>query len=375
MGEVGKRARQAVCRKKNHASCWRLAEKSPMANRIKILVVDDSKLIRQAVRRIFETDGQLQVAAEAAHGQQALDLIPRVDPDVITLDVHMPVMDGISTLKRIMLQHPKPTVMLSNLTMEGATVTFDTLKFGAVDVIAKPSNLAELDAARQMQEINQRVKLASQVQIESIRYLRTRPNGHSVPAGNGSSCRYLVAVGAAEGGYGALLKIIPQLSAGLPAAFLVMLYADAPYVEAFVSYLDLCSPMSIRRAVHGDPIEAGTCYIACGREYLTVQGSRKKPRLVVNPAPFETRKGSIDMLMFSVAELFTERALGIVLTGSGRDGVEGVGELIRCGGQALVQEPGSCLHKQMAQEVLSLQPVDHSIPDAEMAAAVSAMFQ
>ena len=345
-----------------------------MANRIKILVVDDSKFIRQAVRRIFETDDQLQVTAEAADGKEALALIPRVDPDVITLDIHMPVMDGISTLKRIMLQHPKPTVMLSNLTMEGATVTFDTLKFGAVDVIAKPSNLGELAVSQQMREINHRIKLASQVQIDSIRYLRTRPNGQPVAAANPSACRYLVAVGAAEGGYGALLKILPQLSAGLPAAFLVMLYAEAAYVDAFVSYLDHCSPMSIRRAVNGRPIEAGTCYIACGREYLTVQGSRQEPRLVVNPAPFETRKGSIDMLMFSVAELYAERAVGIVLTGSGRDGVEGVGELIRCGGQALVQEPASCLHKQMAQEVLSLQPVDHSIADAQMAAAVSRMF-
>ena len=157
-----------------------------MTNRIKILVVDDSKFIRQAVRRIFESDSQLEVAAEAADGRQALALIPEVDPDVITLDVHMPVMDGISTLKRIMLQHPKPTVMLSNLTMEGATVTFDTLKFGAVDVIAKPSNLGELDLPQQLREINQRVKLASRVQIDSIRYLRTRPNGNSEPAGNGS---------------------------------------------------------------------------------------------------------------------------------------------------------------------------------------------
>ena len=346
-----------------------------MTNRIKILVVDDSKFIRQAVRRIFESDSRLEVAAEAADGRQALALIPEVDPDVITLDVHMPVMDGISTLKRIMLQHPKPTVMLSNLTMEGATVTFDTLKFGAVDVIAKPSNLGELDLPQQLREINQRVKLSSQVQIDSIRYLRTRPNGHSLPAGKGSPCRYLVAVGAAEGGYGALLKIIPQLDAGLPAAFLVMLYADAPYVDAFVTYLDHCSPMSIRRAVNGSAIESGTCYIACGREYLTVQGSREVPQLVVNPAPFESRKGSIDMLMFSVAELFSERAVGVVLTGSGNDGVEGVGELIRCGGRTVVQEPGSCLHQQMAQEVLSLQPVNHSIPDGEMAAAIDRMFQ
>jgi two-component system chemotaxis response regulator CheB len=345
-----------------------------MADRIRLLVVDDSDFMRRAIRHVFETSEQLEVVGEARNGVEALERLNRLQPDVITLDVHMPVMDGIATLKRIMIQDPKPTVMLSNLTLEGATVTFDTLKYGAVDFIPKPSNMGDLTAQDQNHDIIRRIQLAAKVQIESIRYLRTSAAAPVPTSVNGRPCHYLVAMGAAEGGYGALLKIIPQLRADLPVAFLVVLYADAPYIDAFVSYLNHCSGVNVKRAVDGERIAAGVCYLACGREYLTVQGSQDEPRLLVNPVPFENHKGAINMMMISLAECFTRQAVGLILTGSGTDGLEGIGEVLRYGGRVLVQEPGSCLHKEMGQSVLNQHRVTAVVTDGAMATAVNDMF-
>jgi two-component system chemotaxis response regulator CheB len=344
-----------------------------MTERIRLLVVDDSEFMRRAIRRIFETGDQLEVVGEAANGLEALEMLDRLQPDVITLDVHMPVMDGVSTLKRIMIRNPKPTVMLSNLTLEGAQVTFDTLKYGAVDFIPKPSNMGDPSGADAVRDIVRRIELAARVQIESVRYLRT-PAGTAPVTANGSPCRYLVTVGAAEGGYGALLKIIPYLRVDLPAAFLVVLHADAPYVDAFVSYLDHCSSLRVQRAVDGRRVEAGVCYVACGKEYVTVDRNREQAVMVVHPAPFENHKGAINMLMISVAENFGPRAAGIILTGSGTDGLEGIGEIFRYGGRVLVQDPDSCLHKQMALSVLKQHGRAEVIADRALAATVNDIF-
>jgi two-component system chemotaxis response regulator CheB len=345
-----------------------------MADRIKLLVVDDSEFMRRAIRRVFETSEQLQVVGEACNGVEALESLHRLQPDVVTLDVHMPVMDGVSTLKRIMIQDPKPTVMLSNLTLEGAKVTFDTLKYGAVDFIPKPSNMGDLDAHDQQRDIIHRIELAARVQIESVRYLRTRTAVPPPTPPNGHPCRHLVAMGAGEGGYGALLKIIPQLKADTPAAFLGVIYADAPYVDAFVDYLNHCSAVHVKRAVDGDRITAGVCYLASGREYLTVQGTPDQPKLLVNPAPFENHKGAINMMMISVAECFAQQAVALILTGSGTDGVEGIGEVLRYGGRIMVQSPGSCLHKEMVQSVLNRHRVSDVVTDGVIATAVNEIF-
>jgi two-component system chemotaxis response regulator CheB len=346
-----------------------------MPDSIKLLVVDDSKFIRGAVSRMFESNSRLQVVGEAANGLEALDLVEKLDPDVITLDVHMPVMDGISTLKRIMIRSPRPTVMLSNLTLEGAKLTFDTLKYGAVDFIPKPSHLSDIDTDEQCREITRRVRLAAGVAMESIRYLRTPGNGTGTRrSGVPLPCRYLFGVGASEGGYGALLKFIPALRADLPAAFLVVLYADPPYVDAFVSYLQECSTIAVQRAADGRRLTAGTCYLASGREYVTVHPVDGELTLAVNPCPFQSHRGAINMMMFSIAETMQRHSCGIVLTGSGEDGIEGVGEILRTGGRALVQDPASCLHKDTTRGVLARFRVDDVASDTMLAGAVNRFF-
>ncbi len=140
-----------------------------------LLIVDDSKMMRKAIADIFAADDRIQVAGEAADGEAALEIIPQIDPDVVTLDVNMPVMDGLTTLKHMMIETPKPTVMLSTLTLEGASVTFDALKYGAVDFVPKPSRLDDSTLAGQEETVVRKVALAAQVEIKAVHYFRALP--------------------------------------------------------------------------------------------------------------------------------------------------------------------------------------------------------
>jgi two-component system chemotaxis response regulator CheB len=345
----------------------------------KLLIVDDSREMRKAIRRIFADDDRIEVVGEAANGGAALEIIPQIDPDVVTMEVNMPVMDGLTTLKHMMIETPKPTVMLNTLTLEGASVMFDALRFGAVDFVPKPSKLDESKLKGQEETVVRKVALAAQVEIEAIRYIRALPKFESVEPNGQVACNRLIAMGASEGGYGAYLKIVPRLRPESPAAYLAVLYAASQHVDAFARYLDNYSSVRVKRAVDGLPVEGGVFYLGAGAEYVTVQSRNSDLFLQVRPAPFKSiseREGSINMLMFSTAEVMGHRAVGIVLSGSGHDGAEGLAEIIRTGGTAVVQEPKSCLYKEMALSALVRNTPEYInlISDTKIASAANNFF-
>lgn len=339
----------------------------------KLLVVDDSKIMRRLITGLFDSDDNVEVVGEATDGLEALACISRLDPDVITLDINMPGMDGLTTLKHLMIRSPKPTVMLSTLTREGEKTTFDALRYGAVDFITKPTQLDGGELEAQSQDIIAKVNLAAAVALESVRYIRAAPRDKTAVSSKPRLCDRVVAFGAAEGGYGALLKIIPQLRPDLPAAYLTVLYAAPPHVEAFARYLDDYSGVRVKRAVDGEPVESGVCYLGAGVEYLTVAARDSRLVLQVHRAPFASRRGSIDRLMFSVAEAMKGRAAGVILSGSGEDGSEGLEEIHRTGGVAIVQAPQSCLHKGMAQAALARRQPDFVLSDVKIATVVNGL--
>ena len=335
----------------------------------KLMIVDDSKLIRGAIRRIFQDQDNVVVVGEAKNGKEALEILPELDPDVITMDVNMPVMDGLTTLKHIMIKHPRPTIMLSTLTKEGSSVTFDALKFGAIDFMLKPSRLTNQDMEKQYENIISKVVMAANVQIEDVKYLRTP--GKIKKRNNHSACEFLVILGASEGGYSSLLKIIPHLRPDLPVAFLAVIYADLECVDAFSEYLDQHSMIKVKRAKDKQPLEAGVCYFCSGQEYVTVISLGNKYCLQVYPAPFNKRRGAINMLMFSVAEIMKEDVAGVILSGNGNDGVEGIKEILRNRGTAVVQDPQSCLCKEMANAAIEKCKTDLVISDIMMASTIN----
>jgi two-component system chemotaxis response regulator CheB len=236
-----------------------------------------------------------------------------------------------------MIKSPRPTVMLSSLTQEGVDVTFDALRYGAVDFIPKPVSGRDQDIETQKKEIIEKVKLASGVDIESFRFIRSTFKGSTplltfceecgvknfivsqeMENGNGwfkcqgcgeviafskyksesknhNQCEFVLAVGAAEGGYNVLLKIIPKLLPRLPMALIVVIYDTPQNVASFARYLDDISSVIVKTAKDGEPIETGVCYLSSGYKYVSVNYTRGRPRMHVNDAPFPSNRGSVNM--------------------------------------------------------------------------------
>lgn len=338
-----------------------------MKNVLKLLLVDDSKILRKAIAAIFEDDESVTIE-QAENGVEALEILQWFSPDVVTLDINMPVMDGLSALKRMMIEHPVPTVMLSSLAQEGSDVTFDALRYGAVDFISKPDALGDVSLDDQTDEIRNRIYYAAEVELAAIRYIRDKAAvTKTKKAIADDKCQFIVAIGAAEGGYGALLKIIPHLSALSSATYLVSLYMTAEHVDEFVNYLNNYSSVEVKSAHHDDVLQPGVCYICSGYNYMTVHNEGDEVKLHVSPAPFASRRGAIDMMMFSTVEVMGANCAGVILSGLGEDGAEGMEEIIRMNGSAMVQDPKTCLYKEMVQNVIDRTDVDRVIADSLIA--------
>lgn len=319
-----------------------------MQQSFRMLVVDDSPKVRQAIVDIVSADGRFDVVGEASDGAEALRMAAQLRPDVISLDIIMPGMNGITALKHLMINNPTPTVMISSLTQEGAESTMEALRFGAVDFIPKPSKLAEEDIGQQGRAIVTKLEWAARVEIDAIRYIRAQPQSEK----NGrieNPSEHVVAIGAGEGGYAALMKIVPHLDPHTAGCFVVVLYENGPNVNAFIDYLDRYSRVKVRRAQDGAPLLTGVCYIAAGEEYVTLRHGRKGMALHVHPAPFGSQRGSLNRVLYSAADMMAGRCTGVVLSGAGDDGMEGVEEIARVGGEVIIQDPRSCLVKEMAQ--------------------------
>ncbi len=349
-----------------------LPEHQKISTPLRVLIVDDSKVIRRVIKDILtEKDGFI-IAGEASNGIEALKMIKKVSPDVITMDVIMPGMDGLTALKHIMIKDPRPVVMFSALTREGSRDTFDALNYGAVDFIQKPSPNKH-DIETKHREITEKIRLAAGIKTDSIRYFRRKHPGISKKT-TPSNCSYITAIGASEGGYGVLMKTIPSLSPELPSAFIVVIHAEPEHIRTFAEYLNEISEIQVQYPENGEIIKNSVCYITSGDEYLTVSGSNENFVLNVEPSPFPQRRGAANMLMFSLAETLKQDAFAVILTGTGEDGVEGAVEIERNGGTVLVQTPTSCLYKETAQLFLSQSKSNNIVSDMGMPEAFNNHF-
>jgi two-component system chemotaxis response regulator CheB len=339
---------------------------------ITVLIVDDSTLLRKIIKEMFSGDDQLQVIGEAEHGLKALELIPALKPDVVTLDVNMPVMDGLTTIKHIMIKCPTPVVMFSTLTGSGSLETFEALRYGAVDFLQKPSSLLKADLKSQHELIISRVKNAARAGMDTIRYLRPAQVPQVKKEIVQQDCNQVVAIGSSYGGYGSLLGLIPEIKPDVPAAFLSVLYATAPHVDAFTVYLDRHSLLNVRRAVDGARLHVGTCYLASAFEQLALSNGSGGLSLQLQSKADTNPGQAFDSLMFALSDTLNERASGILLSGIGNDGIAGIGKILRAGGKAIVQDPSTCLCNDttaMTVKQFGLPPV---LPGVTMAEAIRA---
>ena len=338
---------------------------------ISVLIVDDSTLLRKIIKEMFAGDEQLEVVGEAEHGLKALELIPELKPDVVTLDVNMPIMDGLTTIKHIMIKCPTPVVMFSTLTGQGSLETFEALRYGAVDFLQKPSSLLKEDLKSQHELIISRVKNAARAGIDTIRYLRPAQVSQEKTAVEGQACSRVFAIGSSYGGYGSLLGLIPEIKPDVSAAFVSVLYAAAPHVDAFATYLDKHSHLVVKRAVDGEPLAAGTCYLASAFEQVKVSNSQQGSlSLEVKPNSDAGPGHACDTMMASLSAALNSRASGILLSGLGNDGIAGIDAILKGGGNAIIQDPKTCLCSDTTALTAKQFGLSTMLPGVTMAEAI-----
>lgn len=334
--------------------------------RHRVLVVEDSAYMRKVISDILNSDSSLNVVGTAKDGVEALALARQLRPDVITMDVEMPRMDGITCTRHLMREVGVPVVMLSSLTQDGASATLDALSAGAVDFVHKPGGPVSpsLDSVRD--EITHRVKLAAQS--------RPRPVSHSILAKQtkplaspGQRPQWLVLMAASTGGPGALLEIFSELDCP-NAAFLVVQHMPAGFTPALARRLDMYSALSVREASGGELPEAGVAYLAPGGMHMSLGAGG---RISVHDGPLvHGVKPAADVLMESAVKVPSVRFLGVVLTGMGYDGAKGMAAIRRAGGRTIVQDEATCVVYGMPRAVAMMGNAERAVPCHQIAEAI-----
>jgi len=347
-----------------------------MEKKIRVLVVDDSAFMRKALTRMLSSDPMVQVVDTAQDGKEGCRKALELRPDVITLDVKMPEMDGLTALRQIMADCPTPVLMLSSLTSEGGEVTLRALDLGAVDFIDKSSAHTALDILSIAGELITKVKtiagvdahkmLASAVPNVSKPYDQQRP---AIVKGRFD----VVGIGASTGGPPALQSILTGLPAGLPAAVLVVQHMPKGFTASLAERLNHLSKLVVSEAVDGDAVLPGRCLIAPSGLHMTLRrnGTGLKVRLSEEPEGLLHRP-SVDVLMQSLAREVGKKALGVILTGMGADGAHGMKELHDAGGHTIAQDEDSCVVYGMPKVAVELGGVDESFPLDQITSAIIA---
>jgi two-component system chemotaxis response regulator CheB len=336
--------------------------------KVKVLVVDDSALIRRIVSDILESDPRFTVVGAARDGQDALEKIVRLTPQLITLDVEMPRMGGLETLKEIVRLFRLPVIMLSSLTQRGSAVTVEALAHGAVDFVPKP-DMTGKDAINSLaRELLPKAAAAAGAQIIPLpaarRQLAFEPQATQ-------AARLVVAVAASTGGPRALESIVTALPGDLAAAVLVTQHMPPVFTKALAERLNKLSALEIKEAENGEPLLNGKVYVAPGNFHLEVD-SRHCTRLTQSP-PVEYVRPSATVMMRTVAEVYRSHALGVILTGMGKDGKEGIAAIKRQGGVTLAQDEATSVIFSMPKAAIQAGVVDRVLPLGELPGMVTAL--
>jgi two-component system chemotaxis response regulator CheB len=333
----------------------------------RVLVVDDSALVRQVLSAILSRHPQLDVVGTAKDPYDARERIKELDPDVLTLDVEMPRMDGITFLGKLMKAHPMPVVMLSSLTAKGTATALDALDLGAVDVIGKPA----MDQARGLEamgaEIAETVYAASLARVAGTRAPAAARLALAPLAARAKAGRALIAIGSSTGGTEALRQIFEAIPENLPPIAVVQ-HMLPGFTGAFADRLDRGSRARVKVAEDGEPLKPGTVYLAPNEVHLAVgRHAMGLVALLQSGDRVSRHLPSADVLFHSVAECCGPHALGLILTGMGDDGARGLLQMRQKGARTLGQDEASCVVYGMPRAAFLRGAVEHQVPLGQVA--------
>jgi len=344
---------------------------------IRILVVDDSTVIRKVLCDGLAGDAALEVVGTAANGRIALSKIPQVHPDLVTLDVEMPEMNGLETLAAIRKTYPKlRVIMFSTLTERGASTTLDALALGASDYVTKPSNTGSLDATmRQLREqLIPKIKALCEIRPSEPDAAVAQPTGLR-PSSPRSATDFgridVLAIGTSTGGPNALAEVLPGIPGNFPVPIVIVQHMPPLFTRLLAGRLNQRSDLTIREGVAGEILRAGEAWIAPGDFHMTVEKKGTNVVLALNQnQPENYCRPSVDPMFRSVAKAFGASALAVVLTGMGGDGTNGARHIREKGGQVLVQDEASSIVWGMPGQIATAGLADGIYPLGSMAAEI-----
>ena len=349
----------------------------PSRQKVRVLIVDDSAFVRRTLTKILERDPRIEVVGTAWDGKEAIEKIPRFSPDVVTMDLNMPNMDGIEALDIIMREMPLPVIVVSSLNQDIIEETLEALEHGAVDFIIKPTELASEKLFQiQTQLVNKVVAIASlkgkTIQRSFRRNLSLKqPEPHHIPRPATSPGRVdCVAIGVSTGGPTALYQIIPQLPKDFPAGIVIVQHMPSGFTKPLADRMNKNSNITVKEAEMGDEVTPGVALVAPGGSHMFLERKKRQHTVVVRVDPEPSHYihiPSIDITFTNVAEVYQERSLGVILTGMGKDGVEGLEKIKSCGGSSIAEDESTCVVFGMPEVAIRRGVVDKVAPVYDIA--------
>ena len=341
---------------------------------VRVLVVDDSGFFRRRIVEILEADDRIKVVGSAANGREAIQKVMELKPDVVTMDIEMPVMDGITAVRRIMKLQPTPVLMFSSLSYEGAQATLDALEAGALDFLPKRFDEFSQDREEAKRILRARVRqigargfgpkpaLATAAGANATaRPVALAPRRNAVPTRRGDY--RLVAIGSSTGGPVALQQVLTQLPAAFPLPILLIQHMPSTFTPAFAQRLNQQCQIRVKEAEDGEMLEKGTAYLAPGGRQLGLvdRGGKVLVRIYDGDASLHY-KPSVDLAFASAAEIFPGKVLSVVMTGMGADGREGARALKKGGATVWAQDEATCVIFGMPGAVVEANLADQVLP-------------
>lgn len=366
---------------------------APPTARIKVLVVDDSAFMRKAISKMLESDPEIQVVGTASNGKEGIDKVALLKPDLVTMDIEMPTMDGLTALRHIMQTNPTPVMMLSSLTSEGAHATLDALDQGAVDFVAKQMSFVSLDIVKIQEELIAKIKNIARRKNLLMSRFRQKQIGNSIQAAAAAVRASselvkaprrvskknhtigLIVIGSSTGGPPALQEVVQRFPATLPVGVIIAQHMPAAFTRLMAERLNSVSQVTVREATDGEEITPGTVFVAPGGQHLRVKKIGSLTRAQISPNPADTLyRPCVDITVQSVAEQFGSLGLGVILTGMGSNGVIGLKELKNRGGVVIAQDEQTCVVYGMPRAAVEAGIVDRVLPLSEITDEITSYF-
>ena len=338
---------------------------------LKVLIADDSALMRQSLRRLLEEDPDFEVVGMARDGEDAVQKARELRPDVMSMDINMPKLDGVTALQMVITEGICPVVMVSSLTQKSAAVTFECLELGAFDVVPKPDGTVSSNIAIVGNELRDKLKAAVRsgcIRRSQARRRREEKRVTSSSATHATLPFHAIAIGISTGGPATIMDVLPALPADLNAAVFLVQHMPATFLHTFVRRLDECCAMRVVEAQSGMAVTAGTCYVGSGGHHIGLLQKLAGHVVVRTPVHPPTQfVPSVDVMMKAVLQVYGARTIGVLMTGIGDDGANQMLAIRRAGGHTIAESEESCVVFGMPRQAIERGAVQVVAPSTRIA--------